>query len=101
MEEASVWGLLFPFYSRLQLTNLLAQLFDLLAHLRQAVDVRVNAFVFVQRPHGNAPPHAGPDNLAGQDSCLRADDGALLDSRVIAKPDLAADAGVVFNHRAA
>ncbi len=42
------------------------QFFDLFAHLRQATDMRIQTFVFVERLNRNAPPDAGPHNLPRQ-----------------------------------
>ena len=53
-----------------QLLHTLAQLFEFIAHLRQTTEVSVQSFVFIERLNGNAPPDAGPHDLAGQHAGL-------------------------------
>ena len=67
-------------------------------HLRQTMQIGVHALVFIEWLHRDSPPHAWTHNLSRQDPSLGSDDRALLHSRVIAKPNLAANDGVVFDH---
>src|SRR5258706_14477770 len=77
------------------------QFLDLCAHFRPPRQVRVQAFVFIQRLNRNSPPHAGPDDLAGQHTRFRPDNGAAHYANVIAEADLPANHHVVFNCHAA
>src|SRR5690348_7047699 len=52
-------------YFFLELFDLFFKALDLVAHLRQAVHVRVHALVFIERLDGYAPPNAGPHDFAG------------------------------------
>src|SRR5438132_12374468 len=79
----------------------LAQLFYFSTHLRQALDVRVEAFVFVERLNRNSPPHAGTYNLPRQNARLRAYHRAALHTDVVAEPDLPANHAIIFNRHAA
>lgn len=63
--------LLIPLEQRVfQLFYSLSQLFQFFTHARQAPDVRVQSLVFFQWLNRNPPPHAGPDNLPRQHTCL-------------------------------
>src|SRR5712692_8816581 len=69
--------------------------------MRQAADMRVQTFVFLERLNRNAPPNTRADDLSRQNPGLRADHGAALHAYVIAKADLPADDAVIFDRDAA
>ena len=57
--------------------------------------------LYSSRGWTGVPPDAGADDLAGENSGLRADDRTRLDAGVVAHSDLAADDAVVLDDRAA
>src|SRR5205085_2290973 len=77
--------------ARRQFLQLTFQLLNLLAHARQTPPQSVQSFVLFERLDGRAPPDAGPNDLARQDSRLRAYDRSRHHARVVAEADLTAD----------
>src|SRR2546430_5652264 len=67
----------------------------------QSLDMRVEAFVFVERLNRNSPPHAGTNNLPRQNPGLRAYHRATLHPDVIAETHLSANYAIIFNRYAA
>ena len=74
---------------------------DLILHLRQPAEERVQSLEFPQRAHRHTPVHFTPtNNLPRKDPCLGADHGPRLHTSVIAETNLPADNCVLFNDRA-
>src|SRR5436190_19801823 len=86
----SMEALILLFKLRRQFPHLTFQLLNLLAHARQTPPQSVQSFVLFERLNGRAHPDAGPNDLARQDSRLRAYDRARQHARVVAEADLAA-----------
>src|SRR5206468_12138347 len=69
--------------------------------MRQAANVRIQTFVFVQWLNRNPPPNTGTHDLAGEYSRLRANHRAALHPNMIAKAHLSANNAIIFDRHAA